>query len=390
MKSLRNVSLFILLSYGIYQDIFHGFSSILGLIVSIIFVVFIHIMAARAEELNSMYRKESQERKKAMDEATQLKKQIGEYESLFTTFEEIAFFVIDKKSQTGKFSVGTEQLFGYSPIEVDKDISLLTNLVHKEDRRIVEEMKEKIDKGEFVKSTLKIEHPTQGEKWIRVDVKPLNEASNRIYGYCLDITKQKKLENDLRHMAFFDDLTDLPNRKLLDRHIQKALARSKRHNHTFTLMFIDLDDFKLVNDTLGHHAGDELLQEVAGRINENIRDEDLLARIGGDEFIVVFEETSKTEIEEIAQRIIKAVSLPYELAGSEANISLSIGVSMYPDDGEDKETLIENADKAMYYAKKNGKNNYHLYEENLVDLEVEEDSIFSKWMKMLQVHKLFK
>ena len=205
----------------------------------------------------------------------------------------------------------------------------------------------------------------------------------KINGQFEDITRQKELELELQRMAFFDELTDIPNRKMLDRQIQKALVRSKRHQHNFSIMFIDLDDFKKVNDTLGHDAGDQLLIDVVSRINQCIREEDLISRIGGDEFIVMFEETGKDEIEQIAERIIKYVAEPYKINDYSANISLSIGISMYPNDGEDKEKLIKAADKAIYYAKNNGKNNYQIYTEDLNDVEINDKGIFNKWMEVL-------
>ncbi len=229
-------------------------------------------------------------------------------------------------------------------------------------------------------------HSEQGVKRILHVAKPIKNEEGQvttIIGNFMDITKQKKLEAELKKMAFFDDLTEVPNRKMLDRHIQKAIARSRRHQYNLTLMFIDLDDFKIVNDTLGHEAGDQLLVEVVERLTECTREEDLISRLGGDEFIIVFEETSKEEIEDIANRIIKSVSLPYDIDGNEANISLSIGISMFPDDGEDKDTLIQNADKAMYFAKNNGKNRYEIYTKDLEEMEVDEGGIFKKWMTKL-------
>lgn len=197
------------------------------------------------------------------------------------------------------------------------------------------------------------------------------------------MTAQKTLEQQLRKMAYFDDLTDLPNRKMLDRHIKKALARSKRHGHPFAMMFIDLDDFKAINDELGHDVGDHYLVEITKRLDDCVREEDLIARFGGDEFIVVFEETEQSEIETIAVRILDSLQSPVFIKEHELKVSGSIGVSLYPEHGESKEALIRRADQAMYAAKHDGKNHYQVYHEGLEDLEPEDEGIFQQQLTCL-------
>lgn len=184
-------------------------------------------------------------------------------------------------------------------------------------------------------------------------------------------------------MAYNDDLTDLPNRKALDRHIEKTFARSKRHGHCFGIMFIDLDGFKNVNDTLGHDAGDQLLIEVASRLQDNLREEDVISRIDGDEFIVIVEESSKNELENIADRIIQSSSQPYSINKAEAKVSVSVGISLYPNDGETKEILLENADRAMYYAKNNGKNRFKFYTPDLMNIDPPKEGFIEKWRNTL-------
>lgn len=279
-----------------------------------------------------------------------------------------SIFVWDLVNEEMYFSKGMEQLLGFSEKYFNQTPFIWKNLIHKDDIYTLQKDKRRLLSGKSSQVEFRIHHPEHGEKWIMKTATPIKDENGQvcmINGQMFDITERKKLENKLKHMAYFDDLTDLPNRKLLDRHISKALAHCKRHHHTLSIMFIDLDDFKQVNDTLGHEAGDKLLKEVVARLNQCLREEDLIARIGGDEFIAVLEEASKQQMEHIAERIIQHVSQPYVISNQEVNISLSIGISMFPEDGEDKETLIEHADQAMYFAKRNGKNNYKMYSSDL-------------------------
>lgn len=229
--------------------------------------------------------------------------------------------------------------------------------------------------------------------WIEIEINPLiDEHSGQVYcvrGMIFDISKEKQFENKLKQMAYYDELTDLPNRKLIQKHINKTLARSRRHNHCFSVMFIDLDGFKSVNDTFGHDAGDQLLILVANRLNNTVREEDLTGRLGGDEFMIVFEETNKPEVELIAERILTSIAKEYTINQDIVKVSPSIGISMYPKDGEDIETLINNADKAMYFAKNNGKNNFQFYEKNLEEVAAGKFQMFEKLMNTVTQSDFF-
>ncbi|MBU9722390.1 sensor domain-containing diguanylate cyclase [Bacillus alkalicola] len=309
---------------------------------------------------------------------------IRDYEMLFHSLDGAVYSYDVINNENSYFSEGFVDVYGYSP-ESWKDI------IHDKDKHKVEADEIKLFAGEPSKIEYRIHHPYLGERWVVKYSTPIIGSDGnvtKINGQIIDITFRKELENELNQMAYYDDLTDLPNRKALDKHITKALARSKRHHHNFSIMFIDLDDFKIVNDTMGHEAGDDLLIEVVRRLNESIREEDLVARLGGDEFIIVFEETNKAEIEDIANRIIENIALPYTLNDKEVKISLSIGISMYPDDGEDKETLIDNADKAMYFAKNKGKNNYKMYTPDLENID-EKVGLVEKIVSKFQQAKLF-
>jgi diguanylate cyclase (GGDEF)-like protein len=166
----------------------------------------------------------------------------------------------------------------------------------------------------------------------------------------------------LQHAATHDALTGLPNRVLLADRLRQAIARASRNQMRFAVLVVDLDRFKAINDSLGHIAGDELLQEVASRLSGLLRKEDSLARLGGDEFVLVIQELSTPQdAEEVARKVLSQVALPVQLAGLDVHVSPSVGISLCPDDGIDSETLLQHADAAMYHAKKKGRNTYQFF-----------------------------
>ena len=177
-----------------------------------------------------------------------------------------------------------------------------------------------------------------------------------------DLTAIRKAEEELRHLAHYDPLTDLPNRLLATDRLEQAMERCQRDQRPLGLLFVDLDFFKRINDTLGHSVGDQVLQVVAQRMRATIRAEDTVARLGGDEFMVIVELAEQPdEIAAIAMKIIAAISLPILINGRELTTSASVGISIYPDDGRTRESLIQAADTAMYAAKDMGRNSYAFY-----------------------------
>jgi two-component system CheB/CheR fusion protein len=182
-----------------------------------------------------------------------------------------------------------------------------------------------------------------------------------------DITLIKASQERLEYMVAHDELTSLANRNELKGRMVQAHARAKRRGGTFALLFIDLDNFKNVNDNLGHEAGDMLLQQAAERLNICVRSEDTVARIGGDEFNVLLEDVSETQIANTAQRILDHVSKPYLVKDQQVFVSASIGIAVYPKDAEDIETLTKHADSAMYQAKDKGKDGYQFFTSDLRD-----------------------
>jgi diguanylate cyclase (GGDEF)-like protein/PAS domain S-box-containing protein len=181
-----------------------------------------------------------------------------------------------------------------------------------------------------------------------------------------DITSIKKSQSQLEHLAHHDSLTNLPNRLLFEDRLQHAISQSKRQGHQLAVLFLDLDHFKNINDTLGHAVGDELLKEVAARLQSMLRDGDTAARLGGDEFTVLVESIEDpSQAAVVAAKIQEDFKTPYKIAGRELHVTTSIGISIYPEDGLTVADLTKNADAAMYQAKEQGRNNYRYYTSEL-------------------------
>jgi diguanylate cyclase (GGDEF)-like protein len=179
-----------------------------------------------------------------------------------------------------------------------------------------------------------------------------------------DISLLKETQQKLEQLASFDTLTGLPNRRLLHDRLEQAARRAQRSNKGMTVMFIDLDGFKKVNDTLGHDVGDLLLQEVALRLQKCIRLSDSVGRLGGDEFAMVLEDTQeRADSIRIGERILAALATPFVLGGHPVTAAASIGIAVYPRDGTDPLTLLNNADVAMYRAKQAGRKQFRFYSE---------------------------
>ena len=177
-----------------------------------------------------------------------------------------------------------------------------------------------------------------------------------------DITERKQAEERMRHIAQHDALTGLPNRMSLAMRLGQLLPEARRHNWRLAIMFIDLDRFKIINDTLGHQVGDELLREVACRLSNAVRGTDFVARLGGDEFVIILPGiASPADAAIVASKIIAKLSTAIETEGHELHTSPSIGISLFPDDGPDGDTVMKNADVAMYHAKAAGRNNYQFF-----------------------------
>jgi len=223
----------------------------------------------------------------------------------------------------------------------------------------------------------------KGEKIaIELKIDTVLDVNREISHYiCIfsDITYRKKSEDELQKLANFDSLTELPNRSLFMDRLSHTLAVSKRNNTQFALLFIDLDNFKTINDSLGHTFGDKLLRKVAKRLKRCVRDSDTVARLGGDEFTIILESINNAdEVGICADKIIKRMAKSIKVVGTVVITSPSIGIGIYPNDGEDTDTLLKNADLAMYSAKEKGRNNYQFFNPAMTSSAIERINIENK------------
>jgi diguanylate cyclase (GGDEF)-like protein len=222
-------------------------------------------------------------------------------------------------------------------------------------------------------------------KWLTISaVKNDAGVVTHYVGTHSDITERKNAEERIRDLAFVDQLTGLPNRTSLYERLIQTLGLVQRNESQLALMLIDLDNFKTINDTLGHQVGDDLLVEVAKRLGSSVRQSDLVARLGGDEFVVVLPDIdSPADAAHVADKILSTVSAPYIIDGHELRTSPSIGICLFPDDATEYQDLIKKADVAMYHAKANGRGNYQFFEEEIQFAAVKRLSIESDLRKAI-------
>ncbi|MCX5850137.1 MAG: EAL domain-containing protein [Deltaproteobacteria bacterium] len=246
--------------------------------------------------------------------------------------------------------------------------------------------------------------PTEGFDWeiiredstkryIEASVSLRKDSSNRPIGFkgvIRDITERKRIEQELNHMATHDALTGLPNRAMFSQLLNHAIQSAHRNKKQLAVLFIDLDRFKTINDSLGHDAGDQLLQEMALRFQQSLRTVDIVSRMGGDEFVIMIEDVNDlNQTATLAHKILTTTIKPMVLRGEECRVTASIGISIYPRDGEDEQSLMKNADIAMYFAKEQGKNNYQFYSTDIQSVANERLSIETNLRCALERNEFF-
>ncbi len=283
-----------------------------------------------------------------------------------------AIILSDSKSKIISWNKGAELIFGYSEEEViAKNLQIILPEQYREPHH--EGMKRFLSTNipKFIGHTVELAGLNKDGKEIPIELSLSSwEIDNETFfsGIIRDITERKKAEERIKFMAFHDDLTKLPNRRFFNRVFEQELTQAKLTVESVIVMILDLDGFKIVNDTFGHAVGDLLLREIALRLNQAIEKSGFVARMGGDEFTLLLSEVKHiSEASDKANWIIDLLDQPVIINQQEIFVSVSIGIAQYPDNGHDVETLMRRADKAMYMAKSEHKSNFKIYNSSYED-----------------------
>ena len=293
-------------------------------------------------------------------------------EQRFASTLDLAAIGIAHVSDTGRFLYANPRLchmLGYSEPEMHelsvKDVS------HPDDANVTDEMRERLRRGDIDSFKLEKRYTRKdgSEIWVALTVAARRDpGGRRLYDVSVveDITARKVAEERVQYLATHDGLTGLPNRAMFAQLVTLAVESAKRHDSKIAVLFIDLDRFKIINDSLGHDAGDVLLREMAARLRDCLRGSDVVARLGGDEFVVLLQDVSNpSDVSAIARQLLSAIMRPIEIHGQECRVTASIGICLHPDRGQEDHSVIKNADLAMYAAKEKGKNTLHVYSPTL-------------------------
>jgi len=305
-----------------------------------------------------------------------------------------AILITDNRSKILYLNNSFLKMTGYTSDElIDQNASILSSdLDEKEFYRNL--FKSVVKTGHF-HGEVRIKRKNLKQYTSFVTISKISNEYGNVTNYVViarDITKQKNQEKEIHSLAFYDALTSLPNRRLFENHLHDAISRAKRHKEKVAIIFMDMDNFKVINDSYGHKVGDKFLQEVTSRIKDAIREEDTLSRIGGDEFVLLLEEVNGIEdAAHAAERIIEQVRKPFKIEKNSFYSAVSLGISIYPDDSEHYDTLLEYADKAMYHVKNSGKNNFEFYNSNMNQkaierLQLEHELSFAQKRNELELH----
>ena len=277
-----------------------------------------------------------------------------------------AFWIIDAGTwRLIYLNAAAKAMLSESRQGLSRDTRHWMRLVHPEDRMRVRAAKRRLLANQGYDVDFRILCSDGSVRWIQDRAFPLSDADGKVYrvaGISADITQRKEAEQKLVHLAHYDALTGLPNRTLFYDRLKQALAHARRNHWMVAVIFLDLDRFKNVNDTLGHVVGDELLNQVSARLLGCVRAGDTVGRLGGDEFAIVLSSIAgQRDASIVGQKIMAALAEPFTLSASEMFVSASVGITLYPTDSADQDTLIRNADTAMYRAKALGRNSCQFY-----------------------------
>jgi diguanylate cyclase (GGDEF)-like protein/PAS domain S-box-containing protein len=309
--------------------------------------------------------------REAVGEAARLRE--DHYRSMVELGPAVSYIDAPNEAASTMFmSPQIERLLGYTPQEWCDDPDLWPKVLHPDDRaRALAENERHNETGEPFLMEYRMFHRDGHVVWVHDEATMVRDAQGApgySHGVMMDISERKRGEDSAAFRAYHDELTDLPSRSMFEEFLELSIARARRHDGSVAVLCVDVDDFRLVNDSLGHQLGDGLLKKVAERLREATRETDLVARRGGDQFLMLLSDLEHEEIgdmdaavvrsEAAAQRVQEAMAAPFSIDGTELYLSVSIGISLFPQDAEDAGSLQRNADAAMYESKKTGPGGY--------------------------------
>jgi len=292
---------------------------------------------------------------------------LRESEARYRLMAENSTDMISRTSNKGILLYASDacrRLLGYEPSELVG--RSFYDFIFEVDREEVRYLSSLIHESGPTTFAYRVEKKDGSLVWFETTSRSVRDALTgkirEIVGVSRDVTERKRVEEQIEYQAYHDALTGLPNRRLFRDRLTVALAHARRMKHPLAVMFLDLDRFKVVNDTLGHSTGDELLKAIAARLQASLREEDSIARMGGDEFTVLLADLKTPDAAaKIAQKVLDTIALPIQIEGTELFITTSIGIALFPSDGDTAEVLLANADHAMYRAKDAGRNSYQMF-----------------------------
>lgn len=288
-----------------------------------------------------------------------------ELESVFNNIDVCVWSTDFQHEEVFQISSACKKIYGYSQEEFKRNPNLWIEVIHPDDIAKVEKMQHKLAKGQPLELEYRIIDANQNIKWVSNFTTPIfNETGDliRLNGVVADIHQRRIAEEKLEFMAFHDELTQLPNRRRFEKLLNKSILKAKKANTKLAILFYDLDQFKWINDTLGHTIGDKVLKVIAKRLKDTLGKEDIVSRMGGDEFIILLNDIKDIKQAEImAQKVIDTTLKPIYLGKRKYVFTASMGISIFPDQANRAEKLITYADQALNSAKMDGKNTYKLY-----------------------------
>ncbi len=330
------------------------------------------------------------ERKQAQEAALQAEEK---YRAIFDNAV-IGIFQSTPEGRPISINPALAQMHGYaSPEELLAEVSNVANQLFADPNRMIELSQEASVHGVVRAAEVEVYRKDRSRKWVRVNLRAVRDAAGNIVRYegtVEDITDRKAAEKQVQFLASYDALTGLPNRTLFKDRLEDVLAGARRRNKKVALLFLDLDRFKTINDSLGHSFGDQMLKNAAERLKESVREQDTVARVGGDEFLILLSGVKNVdEIRSAARRVQEAMARIFVVQGRSLSTSCSIGISVFPEHGGNAETLMKNADAAMYSVKDDGGNSFGFYSEEMNGKAVEQLALENDLRMALERNEFF-